>query len=267
MMPGMVASEGYFAASTKERAHELIAALRDKNSGAVICTRGGYGAAYLLDGKGIPRGLQPKMLLGYSDITALDAYLWEKFRWVTFYGPMIATDICAGADVEHGYDSASLRRALTQTRGGWALELEGESLAAGDAKGVILGGCLTLLETTIGTPWELDTRGAILLLEDRGVKPYQVDRMLTHLRQAGKFTKVRGLVWGEFPDCAPTKEGSPTVREIAHRICAPLRIPMVWGARIGHTPRPILTVPLGIRGRLRARGSGTLEILEPAVRA
>jgi muramoyltetrapeptide carboxypeptidase len=122
-----------------------------------------------------------------------------------------------------------------------------------------------LLEATLGTPWELDTRGSILVLEDRGMKPFQVDRILTHLRQAGKFTAVRAIVLGEFPDSAPTVAGSPSVRDVARRILGALKIPVVWGARVGHTPRPMLTLPLGVRARLRAKGAGMLEILEPAV--
>jgi muramoyltetrapeptide carboxypeptidase len=126
---------------------------------------------------------------------------------------------------------------------------------------------MTLIEATLGTPWELDTRGSILVLEDRGMKPYQVDRVLTHLRQAGKFGGVRGIVLGEFPECPPTVPGSPTVRDVANRILSELKIPIVWGARVGHTPRPMLTLPLGVHARLHAHKAGRLEILEPAVTA
>ena len=130
---------------------------------------------------------------------------------------------------------------------------------------VVLGGCLTLLETTLATPWELGTGGCILLLEDRGMKPWQIDRALMHLMQAGKFRGVAGIVLGEFPDCEPPVAGSPTAKEVCERILRPLDIPIVYGAAVGHTPRPMLTVPLGIRARLTAEGSGTLEFLETAV--
>jgi len=143
--------------------------------------------------------------------------------------------------------------------------LRGESLIRGEAEGRILGGCLTLVETTLGTPWELDTRGAVLLLEDRGMKPWQVDRSLMHLRQAGKFESVRGFVLGEFPECDAPMAGSPSVHDVCQRILAPLGVPMVFGAPVGHTLRPMLTVPLGVGVRLRAQGSGELEFLEPAV--
>ena len=255
----------YFASPTKDRTKQLMSALADRKFSAVICARGGYGSTYLLDGKSVAAATSPKILLGYSDITSLDIYLWQKRRWITFYGPMISSGFSAGAGVADGYDEASFRSAVTQTRGGWAVNLEGDTLVPGDARGVLLGGCLTLLEATLGTPWELDTRGSILVLEDRGMKPFQVDRILTHLRQAGKFTAVRAIVLGEFPDSAPTVAGSPSVRDVARRILGALKIPVVWGARVGHTPRPMLTLPLGVRARLRAKGAGTLEILEPAV--
>ena len=124
---------------------------------------------------------------------------------------------------------------------------------------------MNLIETSLGTPWALDTTGCILLLEDRGMKPWQIDRTLMHLIQAGKFRGVVGIVLGEFPDCEPPVAGSPTAKEVCERILKPLGVPIVYGAAVGHTPRPMLTVPLGIRARLSAEGSGTLEFLETAV--
>ncbi|MBS1867835.1 MAG: LD-carboxypeptidase [Acidobacteria bacterium] len=147
----------------------------------------------------------------------------------------------------------------------WKVNLAGEIISAGTAEGTVLGGCLTLVETTLGTPWELDTTDSILLLEDRGMKPWQIDRALMHLSQAGKFRNIKGIVLGEFPECDPPLKGSPTAREVCERILQPLGIPIAYGAAIGHTPRPMLTIPLGIRARLTAEDSGTLEFLETAV--
>ena len=143
--------------------------------------------------------------------------------------------------------------------------LQGESLVRGEASGVLLGGCLTLMQTTLGTPWELDTRGAILILEDCSIKPYQLDRMLVHLAQAGKFRGVRGFVLGDFPQCDAPKGSRVTVRDVCRRILKPLGLPLVFGAPVGHTVRPMLTVPLGVTARLHAAGEGKLEILESAV--
>ncbi len=265
--PPIPATEDYFAASTEDRGSECAAALGDKLSAAVICARGGFGSTYLLDdlGKAISR-CAPKILAGYSDATSLQIFLWQKRRWTGFYGPMVAAGFDAGAGAPGGYDFSSLGNAVSQTRGGWTLDLDGEMLAPGEARGVILGGCMTLVEATLGTPWELATRGAILLLEDRGMKPYQVDRVLTHLRQAGKFDGVRGIILGEFPG-SDAPAGSPTVRDVCTRILGKLGVPVVWGARVGHTPRVMLTIPLGVRGKLRARGAGKVDVLEPAVSA
>jgi muramoyltetrapeptide carboxypeptidase len=257
--------DGYFAGTAAERLADLRAALADSSAGAVIGARGGYGCGYLLEGLETDASAEPRIVLGYSDLALLQIFLWQKLRWVTFYGPMVAAGFEAGAGAEKGYDRASFQQAVSETRAGWSLQLEGEALARGSAEGILLGGCLTLLEATLGTPWELDTRGAVLLLEDRGMKPYQVDRALIHLKQAGKLDEVLGLVLGDFPEFEPTDVRGTTVRAVCKRILAPLGVPVVYGAPVGHTHRPMLTVPLGIRVRLEAEGCGKIEFLEPAV--
>lgn len=264
---GSRTSHGYFAASSAERRAELLRALRDPKIDALISLRGGYGSNYLLDDSLAAEigASSPKCVIGFSDITSLQIFLWQKLGWTSIYGPMVAAGLDAGAGADKGYDEASFRNAIGKTDGAWSMSLQGETLAAGTAEGVLLGGCLTLVATTLGTPWELDTRGAILLIEDRGMKPWQVDRALVHLQQAGKFKDVRGIVLGDFPDCAAPVEGSPTVLDVCERILKPLGIPIVFGAPVGHTARPMLTVPLGARARLSASGAGTLEILEGAV--
>ncbi len=106
---------------------------------------------------------------------------------------------------------------------------------------------------------------AILLLEDRGMKPWQVDRALTHLRQSGSLDGVNAILLGEFPECEGPA-GTETVRDVAARILTPLGIPVVWGAAVGHSARAMVTVPLGVRGRIEASGKPALEVLEPACR-
>jgi len=257
--------EGYFAGSLSGRRKEFLSELERGDVDALVATRGGYGSNYLLEGLAVERLDVPKVILGYSDLTSLQAYLWKRNSWVGFYGPMLAAGLEAGDGAAKGYDRESLLAAIGKTDGGWTLALRGEALVGGEAEGRVLGGCMTLVETTVGTPWELETRGSILLLEDRGMKPWQVDRALMHLKQAGKFEGVRGVVLGEFPDGGPLMTGSPTVREVCLRILGELGVPLVFGAAVGHTPRPMLTVPLGVKARLGARGEGELEILEPAV--
>jgi muramoyltetrapeptide carboxypeptidase len=256
------AGGSFFADSAANRLRALRSALEDSGTRAVFCSRGGYGSNYLIEGLDSAPAA-PKIFLGASDITSLQAFLWQKFRWVTFYGPMVASNFDQGAGAEHGYDRASLVSALTATEQGWTLDLQGEPLITGSARGILFGGCLTLLETTLGTPWEIETNGAILVLEDRGMKPYQVDRALMHLKQAGKFRAVEGIVLGDFPECEGPA-GDETVHDVVRRVLSDSEIPIVWGAPIGHTSRPMLTIPLGVLAELSSEGKGALRILEPA---
>jgi muramoyltetrapeptide carboxypeptidase len=258
-------SEGYFSAPTAERREELVSALSDPRIDGLIALRGGYGSNYLLDEKLNAEIVNPKCLIGFSDVTSLQIFLWQRRGWTSIYGPMVAAGLEAGAGAPKGYEQTSFLSAISTTEGEWEISLQGEALASGGSEGTLLGGCMTLLETTIGTQWELDTRDSILVLEDRGMKPWQVDRALMHLRQAGKFDGVRGIVLGDFPDCEPPVAGSPTVQDVCTRILKPLGIPIVFGAPVGHTARPMLTIPLGVRARLRAAGTGLLEIREAAV--
>jgi muramoyltetrapeptide carboxypeptidase len=256
----VLAREGFFAGSKSGRVGALKEGICEAASRAIFCTRGGYGSNYLLD------SLQDlhapaKIFCGFSDLTSVQVFLWQKFRWVTFHGPMVASGMDGGPNSPGGYDRESLKSALTETKQGWSIDLEGESLASGAAGGILLGGCLTLVEATLGTPWALDTEDAILVLEDRDMKPYQVDRALMHLKQAGKFDGVVGLILGEFPG----SDAPSTVKDVVQRILGPLGIPVVWGAPVGHTPRAILTLPLGVRARVSTSGKPKLDILEPAV--
>jgi muramoyltetrapeptide carboxypeptidase len=258
-------ADGYFAGSARGRRNEFMEALQDPDADALIATRGGFGSVYLLD-EGLPEHLPLiKPLIGFSDLTTLQIYLWQRHRWAGFYGPMLAAGLNHGQGARSGYDISSFRSALTKSAGGWTIPLQGEVLKGGSAEGTLLGGALTLLQATIGTAWELDTGGAILILEDRAMKPYQVDRVLTHLKHANKFANLRAIVLGDFPECEPPVAGGPSVRDVCARILSPLGIPIVFGAPIGHTVRPMLTVPLGVSARLVAEGSAMLEVLESAV--
>jgi muramoyltetrapeptide carboxypeptidase len=259
--------EGYFSAPLDIRLAELQDAFTRKDVRGVFCSRGGYGSAYLVDKLKTAKMKQPRIFCGFSDLTSVQIFLWQKLHWVTFYGPLVAGGFDQGANATGGYDPETFMCAMTAARSGWSAPLAGETLVRGTTTGILLGGCITLIETSIGTPWELDTRGAILLLEDRGLKPYQLDRILLHMKQAGKFKGVRGIVLGEFPECGAPEGSSVSVNDVCKRILGPLKIPIVYGAPVGHTPRPMLTLPLGVRARLRASGEGRLDILEPAVRA
>jgi muramoyltetrapeptide carboxypeptidase len=254
---------GFFAGCAEDRTRALQEAFAEPATRAIFCSRGGYGANYLLSGLSL-NPASVKSFVGYSDVTSLQIFLWQKLRWVSFYGPMVASGLDKGAGMPEGYDRESLTRALAETRQGWQIDLQAESIAPGAKEGVLLGGCLTLVESTLGTAWELDTRGSILILEDRAMKPWQVDRALMHLMQGGKFQGVAGIVLGEFPD-SDAPAGTETVRDVARRILGGLGTPVAWGAPVGHAKRPMLTLPLGVRARLSTDGAARLEILEPAV--
>src|SRR5438552_9943301 len=258
-------AEGYVAGPPLERASSFLGTLNSDQVDGLVALRGGYGSNYLLEFELEKNLANLKCVIGFSDLTTLQIFLWQRCNWITIYGPMVAAGLNAGPGARKGYDESSFLQAVSKTEGGWKLRLRGEAVLAGQSMGRVLGGCMTLLEATIGTPWELDTKDSILVLEDRAMRPYQVDRVLMHLKQAGKFEGVRGIVLGEFPESEPAVVGAPTVREVCARILRPFGVPIIFGAPVGHTVRPMLTFPLGIQARLDADGEGTLEFLESAV--
>ena len=264
-VPEPMEPQGYFAGSHNERLRQFCKTVQEKHVDGVIAARGGYGANYLIDSRLSTRLQGPKCIIGFSDFNIIQLLMLEVRGWAGFYGPMIATGFNHGADQPCGYDLVSFLQAVSETKSKWKISLRGQVLASGAASGRIVGGCLTMLQTTLGTAFSPNTRGAIVLLEDRGMKPYQVDRALRQLYQAGIFADVAGIVLGDFPDCDPPSSGSPIVPEICAEILAPLDVPIIYGAPIGHTKRAMLTIPLGVRAKLHAKGEGTLEILEPAV--
>jgi len=203
--------------------------------------------------------------VGFSDLNIIQLVLQEIRGWAGFYGPMASAGFNHGESQPGGYDAESFWQAVGVTKGKWKIPLCGEILLEGSAVGRLVGGCLTMIETTLGTGFEPNPKGAILVLEDRAMKPYQIDRALRHLYMAGLFHGVTGILLGDFPDCEPPISGSPLVRDVCTEILGPLRVPIVYGAPIGHTKRAMLTLPLGVRAKLHAKAEGTLEILEPAV--
>jgi muramoyltetrapeptide carboxypeptidase len=257
--------QGYFAGTHEERLQDFCHAVHDKAVDGLVCTRGGYGSNYLIDERLATRLREPKTLIGFSDFAAIQTLMWQVRHWVSFYGPMAAAGFNKGAGKPGGYDEASFLVTVRNTRKGWKLGLQGEALVEGEARGQLVGGCLTLLQTALGTGWQLDARDSILLLEDRGMKPYQVDRALRHMKQARQFEDVAGFVLGDFSDCEPPVAGGPSVREVCERILGPYGVPIVYGAPVGHTARAMLTLPLGVKVKLKAKGDGVLEFLEAAV--
>jgi muramoyltetrapeptide carboxypeptidase len=255
----------YTAGNDARRARELMQAFTNPEVKAVWAARGGYGAMRLfgLLDEAVLRA-HPKIFIGYSDMTALHCYLMRRFGWVTFHGPMAAKDLAGGADC---YDATTLLNALTKDEP--MGEIKSDKLAVlhdGETvSGRLVGGCLSLIAALMGTPDELDTRDSILFLEDTGVKPYALDRMIQQLKLAGKFDGVRGLVFGEMLDCVQHVEQGYTIQEVLTELTDGLNIPVMFGLASGHSPRGNLTLPLGIRSTLDV-SQGVLAVNEAAVR-
>lgn len=242
----------YLAGDDAARAADLHAMFAAGDVTAVLCARGGYGAGRLLpllDVALVRRS--PKAFVGHSDITFLLDDLVQRAGVVSFHGPMVSWL----AD-----NPTSLDNLLALLQGEPPPPVEaGEVWHAGEAEGVIVGGCLSIVAAMLGTPYQVDTRGALLFLEDVNERPYRVDRMLTQMRQAGAFDGVAAVVFGEMP--ATFEDGDPSLREVVLDVCADLDCPIVAGIPSGHG-RGTLTLPFGARARL---DGAELRLLGPAV--
>jgi muramoyltetrapeptide carboxypeptidase len=261
----IVEQDLYFAGSAERRARELEEMFLRDDVRAILCARGGYGANYLLP-KLDPAKIvaHPKIFVGYSDITTLLTCFADSAGFVTFHGPMVTKDF-ALAD---GVDLASWEAAMTGLAS-WQVDTGPgsgvEGLVDGAAEGVLYGGCLSLLVTTLGTPHDIRTAGTILFMEDVNAKPYQVDRMLMQLKLAGKLNNVKGIVFGEMLDCVQANDQGYTLQQVVLRIVGELGIPVAWGLRSGHVTRKNITLPIGVRASLSVKGSDVqLKILEAA---
>jgi muramoyltetrapeptide carboxypeptidase len=233
---------------------------------AIVCARGGYGSNYLLETLDLEKiKAHPKIFVGYSDLTTLLTYFSDTTGLVTFHGPLVAKD-WAHAD---GVDLASWQSALSGSAA-WELNLGASSgvtgLVEGAAEGILYGGCLSILVASLGTPYEIETAGTILFLEDLAEKPYQIDRMLMQLKLAGKLKSVRGIVFGEMHDCLQTANQGYTLEDVILRIVGKLGVPIAYGVRSGHVTAGNMTLPIGVRSALTVRdGEVSLKILEAAV--
>ena len=259
----LFAAEKYFAGSHERRIQEFQRALADPNTKAVFAARGGYGSGYLT-GKLTKGNLQPKIVLGASDLTIVHLHLLKHFGWVTFYGPMVAQEFSRGPEA---YDETSLRASL-EGRANWVAYEGAGVLREGTAEGVLLGGCLSLIVATFGTPDEPDTRGALLLVEDINAKPYQVDRMLWQLIRAGKLDQVRGIVFGQMPGCVQNSDQNLDqgyeLTDVLADVLGDFKGPIAYGVPFGHARAGTLTLPLGVRARLEVSRTSKLTILEAA---
>jgi muramoyltetrapeptide carboxypeptidase len=251
---------GYVAGDARARAEALKRAWADPDVAAVFAARGGYGSVQLLPYLD-PAQLPAKVFVGSSDLTSLQTWLVQRARMVTFYGPMPAG--CFGRGAE-GYDRDTFLRALSAAPLGELPAPALETLVAGEAAGPLVGGTLTQLAASLGTPYAFDPpTGAVLLLEDVGERPYRLDRLVTQLRLSGVLARVAAVVLGTFPGC-DEPGGEWTARSTMATLFAGFHGPVVYGLPVGHVEGPALTVPLGVQARVIADTSRARVIVEDA---
>ncbi len=252
----------YSAGTAAQRLEDLHNAFADPSVRAIICNRGGYGSAELLAGLDLELVRRnPKILVGCSDITSLLTWLHDATGLVVFHGPMGAGDFARS----NGIDVTSWQAALSQSHP-WQLHPEADfrTLKPGHAKARFYGGCLSMLVASLGTPYEIQTENTILFLEDIGVKPYQVDRMLLQLRLAGKFDQVRGIVFGPMLDCVQPGTTGELLDSVLLRVLADFPGPVGIGLRSGHVRERNITLPIGVSCELDLTGTPTLRF-QPSV--
>lgn len=257
---------GYLSGTDEVRARDVNNMFRDDEVDAIICVKGGYGTMRMLDRLDYEAvAANPKIFMGYSDITAMHIAFFEKAGLITFHGPMPAS--CWVDGLDEITLTSMLGMLMEYTPQQCIRNPEGKAhntVNSGVCEGRLVGGNLSLIDGLLGTPYELDTKGKILFIEDIGEKTYRLDHMLTHLRLAGKFDDCAGVVLGHFTDCPiEFPEFGLSIEQIVRDVVAPCGKPIFSGFQAGHA-LPNLTLPLGVQCRMDA-DQGTLEILESPV--
>jgi len=255
--PSTRARKGYLAGDAEARAQDMVSLFRRSDIGAIFCARGGFGAIQTLPFLGDEIRNRPKIFAGYSDITVLLNWFLQKFEMVTFHAPMVAMDLASGLTAR---SETQLWDTLTGKSKSWEVKL-GEIIRPGRSESEMMGGCLSMLVTTLATPYEIETKGKLLFLEDVGEKPYRIERMLTHLKMAGKLDGLAGVVLGDFTAC--DGDGPRDVREVVGEIFATAPYPVVMGLTAGHGEEN-LTLPFGVKMALDGH-NGTLALIESPV--
>jgi len=253
--PHLYDRHGYLAGQDAARLSDLHAMFSDNEIAAVLCARGGYGCLRLLDRLDYELiRSHPKILVGYSDITALLMAVYRKTGLVTFHGPMVR-----GLSAVSNDSLESLLKVLSSEQPVLFDPMEATPLIPGRAEGPLLGGNLSLICHLVGTPFLPPLEGCILFIEDRGEPLYRIDRMLTYLSLTGQLKGIAGLIAGQFTDCGDTS----AIDRILMDTASDLKIPLVTGFPTGHGPKN-LVLPLGLSAQLDSHRM-TLRILAPGV--
>lgn len=254
---------GYFAGDAAARAADLERAWSDASNGAILAARGGYGSVQLLpllrpssfDGRAVP-------FVGHSDLTSLLSWLVCTMGLVCFHGPHVAVGFGRGRE---GYDAGTFTKALTSPQPLGPLPADGlEVLRPGEAEGLLVGGNMTTLAASLGTPYAFDPpRGSVLLFDEVGERPYRLDRLLTQFGLAGILRRASAIVFNQLPGC-DEPGGTPSARGVVAGILRDFPGPVVYGLPSGHAIGPCLTVPLGVRARVVAAGAEPQFVIEEA---
>ncbi|WP_330619738.1 S66 peptidase family protein [Vallitalea pronyensis] len=253
---------GYLAGRDQIRAKDVNDMFSHDDVKGIINLRGGYGTPRILSMLDYPFiKHHPKVFIGYSDITAIHIALHQLCGLVTFHGPMV------GVEILRGMDAFTKKSFFNQISGHHVDRIHNpkndpiKTLYGGTAEGPIIGGNLTLITSTLGTPYEIDTKGKILFMEEVGERPYKVDRLLTQLKHAGKLKDAQGILLGNFKNCEPQeKEMSHSLQEVFEELIKPLHKPTLYHLKAGHC-RPNITLPFGVRVHMDAY-SGIIKMME-----
>lgn len=252
----------FFAGAQQQRLVDLHAAFADPATQMTMCLRGGYGSNYLLEGLDLDLiAKHPKPFFAYSDLTGVQLHLLDKLGLPAFHGPMMAADFY----LEDGVHMPSFNAAIQGEPYSVGATEGMRMIKPGMARGTLYGGCLSILIAMLGTPWEPQTEGKLLFLEDTGAKPYQIDRMLWQLRAAGKLKGVTGIVFGEMLDCASPGADPDLLEQVIQRAFADFEGPIAFGLRSGHVSRQNVTLTFGAEAELQLAEEAHLNLLEPAV--
>jgi muramoyltetrapeptide carboxypeptidase len=268
-MDSVLSEYGYFAGKDRERADELMEMFSREDVDAIWCVRGGYGSIRILDllDYELIRN-NPKVFIGYSDITALISAIYQESGLVTFHGPVGTSDF-------NRFSMKSMKKVLMEGDSPYKYpykrdkgtrknpEYDRYTLRGGEAEGILTGGNISVLDSIIGTDYEPDFEGKIVYLEDVGEKTYRIDKMVFHLLSATNLKQAAGIVMGVFEDCNVNEEPTLSLKEALDDLLLPLGIPVSYGLSFGHIRR-MLTIPTGIRAAMDA-DKNSFRLLEAAV--
>ncbi len=248
----LTARHGYFAGNDALRLDDIHGMFADPSVDAILCARGGWGGLRLLDKIDFDLIRQnPKALIGYSDVTTLQAAIWQQCKVPSLSGPMAAVEMGGGI---LPFTSQHFWGQMQNPNPEYEFDFSDEKIEIwkeGNAEGLLLGGCLSMVAHQLGTPWSPDYNGSILFIEDVGEAPYKIDRYLAQLRQAGVFKNINALILGDFIDCEDENpdRNSFSLVEILKEYFAGAPYPVLYNFPYGHGMKKV-TMPIGVKTKL-----------------